>query len=199
MLNRVSSRDRPSSRKQDDVVAFAGGRPEPVDAARAKQPLRHDPVEQRTRVVVEFARRGPVLRMIENRREAAFQLPRGEEERPVDVRHEVPERHIVEDPPARSNVGNRQRARAVQSIASRFSSAAAYDSNGRSRRAPCCSRNVFCCARFASSKRGRSRRTQQARHDVDDARRVEHVNGRVADTPARSSPPCAAGWWSRRQ
>ena len=34
--------------------------------------------------------------MIENRREPPLQLPRGEEERPVDERHEIGERHILE-------------------------------------------------------------------------------------------------------
>ena len=51
--------------------------------------LADDAVEQRLRVVEQLARRRAVLGMVEDRREAALQLPRREEERPVDVRHEL--------------------------------------------------------------------------------------------------------------
>ena len=74
---------------QHDVVAVGVRRPEAVDAARRDQPLADDAIEQRAGVLVELARRGAVLRMIEDGREASLQLPRREEERPVDVRHQV--------------------------------------------------------------------------------------------------------------
>ena len=69
-----------------DVVAFARGGPEAVDAGRRQQLLADDAIEQRLRAVVQLARRRAVLRVVEDRRKAPLELPRREEERPVDVR-----------------------------------------------------------------------------------------------------------------
>src|SRR5439155_18026040 len=66
---------------QDDVVALGRRRPEAEDASRDEEPLLDDPVEQALRVVEELARRG----LLEDRRVLALQLPRVEEELPVDV------------------------------------------------------------------------------------------------------------------
>ena len=93
MLNRVRTPVLAPIAVDDDIVTFAGGRPEPIDAIRGQQPLVDDAPKQRLGVLVEIARRGSVLRMVENRREATLQLPGGEEERPVDVRHDGLERH----------------------------------------------------------------------------------------------------------
>ena len=57
-------------------------------------------LEQLLRMLVELARGRAVLRMIEDRRESSLQLPRGEEERPVDERDDVFERHVVQQPRA---------------------------------------------------------------------------------------------------
>ena len=60
-----------------DVVSFLLRRPEAVHAAR----LQLDSLQQRERVVVELARR----RLVEDRRELPLQLPRVEEELPIDI------------------------------------------------------------------------------------------------------------------
>ncbi len=90
MLKRISSPVRRFVVEDDDVVRLAGRRPESVDTARPEQPLSDDPIEQDARVLVQLARRGSVLRMIEDRRKPALQLPGREEERPVDIRHGFP-------------------------------------------------------------------------------------------------------------
>ena len=79
--------------------------PEAVDAAWREQPVGDDAIEQDAGFVVELARGGAVVRVIEDCGEASLQLPRREEEGPVDVRHEVVESHIVEQ----SDAGERRR------------------------------------------------------------------------------------------
>ena len=65
----------------NDIVALGRRRPKSEHATRREEPLVDDPVEQALCVVVELARR----RLVEDLREAALQLPRVEEELPVDV------------------------------------------------------------------------------------------------------------------
>src|SRR5205823_2435743 len=60
-----------------DVVDLGARAPEPVDAARVEL----NAIQERNSVVVELAR----SRLLEDRRELPFQLPRVEEELPVDV------------------------------------------------------------------------------------------------------------------
>ena len=69
-------------------------RPEAVDAAGANQLAVDDLLQQLLRVVVEIPRRRADLRVVENLREAALQLPRREEELPVDERHQLVERDV---------------------------------------------------------------------------------------------------------
>ena len=58
--------------------------------------------------VVQLARRGAVLRVIENRRKTSLQFPRREEERPVDVGNELLERHVASTRrPRNAGVGER--------------------------------------------------------------------------------------------
>ena len=71
---------------QHQVVSLGVRRPESVDPARLEGLRGHDLVEQLARVGVELARRGAHLRVVEDGREAALELPGVEEERPVDVR-----------------------------------------------------------------------------------------------------------------
>ena len=70
---------------EHDVVAVGVRGPEAVDAARGEQLVADDLVEQLLRVVVELARGG----LLEDRGELALQLPRVEEELPVDVVDEL--------------------------------------------------------------------------------------------------------------
>ena len=82
--------------EEDDVVAVARRAPEAVDAARDEELLVDDAAQELLRGLVEVARGGAVLGVIEDLREAAPELPRGEEERPVDVGDEALEREIVD-------------------------------------------------------------------------------------------------------
>jgi hypothetical protein len=79
---------------EDDVVANRRGRPEPVSAACGQPVLANDAVEQRLGIVVQLSRGRAVLRVIENPRHPSLQLPRVEEERPVDEGHELGEPHL---------------------------------------------------------------------------------------------------------
>ena len=200
MLNRASSprardrRCRRRCRRRRSPRARSRRR-----RARVSSLLVDDALEQRLRVLVQLARRRAVLRMVEDRREASLQLPRREEERPVDVRHELLERHVVEHAAADERRRRAACSRA-QSICSRLASAASYGSSGRSlARAVLLAQPLLLRRGSSRSNAGAPLVAQQARHDVDHARRVEHVHGRPACTPARSSPPCAAGSSSRRR
>jgi hypothetical protein len=53
--------------------------------------------QQALTVLVQLARRLTVLRVLEDLGEAPLQVPRREEERPVDERDDVGERHVLED------------------------------------------------------------------------------------------------------
>ena len=143
----------------DDVVADGVGGPEAVDAPRGQQLLGDDPVEQRLRVVVQLARRGAVLGVIEDRREPALQLPRGEEERPVDERHEIFERHVDAAAAEEPRDGN---VVLSQSIFRRLARACAQVSSGFSARAYC-SRSS---AAPRSSRRTPSRCVGSSRFDT---------------------------------
>ena len=82
-----------------DVVAVdAVGRPEADDRVRRQPPVADEPVEERQRVAVEVARRGPEPRVVEDRRVGAAHLPGREERRPVDEVDEFGERVVVERP-----------------------------------------------------------------------------------------------------
>ena len=100
MLKRSSSLERVSSayRMMSSPSLFAGQKP--YDAARAEQPALDDAAEQLLRVLVQLGRGGAVLRVLQNRRKRSLQLPRREEERPVDVLRDVGERLVVQEPPA---------------------------------------------------------------------------------------------------
>ena len=87
--HREARRRRPVSTGEHDVVPLGHGRPQAVNAPRRQRPLALDPVEKRVRRLEELARRLSLLRVVEDRRKAALQLPRVEEERPVDVRTEL--------------------------------------------------------------------------------------------------------------
>ncbi len=84
----------PGPAVEKDIVAFAARRPEAEDALRAQARVAHDLVEQLRGVVVELGCRG----ILQNRRELALQLPRVEEELPVDVVAEGRELRVDELP-----------------------------------------------------------------------------------------------------
>ena len=98
-------------------------------------------LQQRLRVVVQLARRGAVLRMVEDGGEASLQLPRREEERPVDERHHVFEPHVVQQ--TRAGEDGVAIASCRQSSRRRLAFAASHVSSGRRRTAPCCSRSAI--------------------------------------------------------
>ena len=104
-------------------VALAGQNPTTADAR--EQPLVDDPREQRARVGVQLAGRGPDLGVGEDRRVGAAQLPGGEERRPVDALDELRERVVLERAHAqerrpgrrpRSSPADGRLARAVASV-----------------------------------------------------------------------------------
>ncbi len=84
----------------DDVVAVGGRRPEADDAARREPVLGDHLPEHRLGVVEERARRGADLRVVEEERIGALDLPGGEERRPVDVGDQLGDRIVGEAPRA---------------------------------------------------------------------------------------------------
>src|SRR5690606_6237940 len=66
--------------------------------------------QDRLGAVEELARRLAVLRVLEDVRVAALELPRGEEERPVDVLDRFGERHLDAAP---AEEGRRRRVRVL--------------------------------------------------------------------------------------
>ena len=156
----------------------AGGRPEAVDAPRGEQPVVDDALQQRLRVVVEIPRRGAVLGVVEDGRHAALQLPRVEEERPVDERHQIGQRHLHLAPSEERrhrHVGLRPvdlqaiRPRGGQRQQGLGLTAAVL----RAQRLP---------GPRASPRRSRPRSVgaQQLRHDFHGAAGIEHVRHRPA-------------------
>ena len=67
-----------------------------------------------------------------------------------------------------------------QSIFKRFANASSYASSGRCLRAPCCSRSLSWRSAFSRTNVAAAFLAQQVRHHVDDAGRVEHVDGAFA-------------------
>src|SRR5207302_3514453 len=67
------------------VVPFGPSAPEPVDTPGGQLASGDDLVQQGLRVLVQVPRGGAHLRVVEDGREAAAQLPGMEEEGPVDV------------------------------------------------------------------------------------------------------------------
>ncbi len=115
--------------------------------------------------------------MIEDRRKAAFELPSGEEERPIDPGHEIAERHVGQHATADERGLGQRLARPVdhRSI---------LQSRVVREERPLPARGVLIAQALLAVAVGLlERRTalpaQQAGHDVDDARRIEHVHGRL--------------------
>ena len=162
---------------QHDVVAVAVRRPESVDAARRQKPLADDVIEQRAGVIVQVARGRAVLRVIENRGKASLQLPRGKEQRPIDERGDLLERH-VHQPRARE-------ARRGYDVRTPGSQRPVRQSRLVGEERPTLERAVLLADLFLllavrAVEGGLLRRTEQARHDVHRARGVEHVHDRFA-------------------
>ena len=192
-------RSRCSSRNTTMSSPSLAAGQNPYTPRAVSSSLLDDAVEQRPGVVVELARRRPVLRVIEDRREAPLQLPRREEERPVDERAPAPPaaRRSRTRRPVKAGAGS---GSARQSIFSRLASAAAYGSERPLAAATRAARAVSCCSRGCPARTPDAvRRLKQARHDIDRPARRRARAPSTGRTPARSSPPCAAGSSSRRR
>ena len=91
--------------RQHDVVSLAVGPPEAVGGARLQAPGSDDLIEQLVRVGEQLASLRSEVRVVEDLRIGTLQLPRGEEERPVDDRAEFLERGLQR---ARAREGRRR-------------------------------------------------------------------------------------------
>ena len=87
----IPTLESPSRIEDHDIIAVRIGRPEAIDRTSLNQSFRHDAIEQCAGVVEQFARGLAVMWMLQDRGEAALELPRGEEERPVDVGNDLGE------------------------------------------------------------------------------------------------------------
>ena len=164
---------------EHDVLALRVRGPEAVDAAGRDQPAGDNPVEERARVVVHLPCRGAVLRVIEDGGEASLQFPCGEEERPVDVRHEFLERHSVQQPRA-GELRPRNR------VAVPLEGQAVRPRRGPGKERALLERGVLLTDPLLFHAGGHDevgllRRAQQAGHDVDGPRRIEHVDDGLAE------------------
>ena len=150
-------------------------------------------------LLVQLARRLAVLRVLEDPGERALQLPGAEEERPVDVRHQLGERHVVEHAPAEERRRRRCRRRA-QSSAQRLR--ARLRERQQRLLAACgraASRSSSCSPRLLASNAGALRRIEQRRHHAHRARGVEHVHGRPCVLGRDLHGRVLRGWsWRRR-
>src|SRR5260370_20404734 len=75
-----------------DIVADGVCGPESVNPAWDQKIFRYDSLKQLICIVEKFARLFADLRVIENRRVTAAQLPRMEKRRPIDVRNKITQR-----------------------------------------------------------------------------------------------------------
>ena len=177
---------------EHDVVALGVRGPEAVDA-RAPAASRRATISSSTaeRVVVELARR----RAARGSPGTCPSGPRRGRRTASRLRHELRELGL-DDPRARE----RRRGQVVEvdavAVRPRLRRAG---SSGRRSFSACCSRRRSWSSRFSTSSAGAPRRVEQARDDVDDPARVEHVHRLVRVGRARSSPPCAGARSSRRR
>src|SRR5207245_1863639 len=83
---------------QLDIVAHAVGRKESIDSSRREQLLLDNFLQQGLRVLEQFLGLRTDGRVLENFGVPPAQLPGMEERRPVDERHDLVERKVVERP-----------------------------------------------------------------------------------------------------
>jgi hypothetical protein len=74
--------------------------PEAVHRVGAQLAAVDQLAQQRLAVLEQLARGGALRRVVEDRRVAPLQLPRGEEERPVDVLRDLGQRRVGDHAPA---------------------------------------------------------------------------------------------------
>ena len=125
----------------------------------------------------QLPRGSPVLRVIENRGKAPLQLPGREEVRPVDVLRDGRERHVVEIPPA-----DKRRRRDVVLVPVVLQPVRERLLVGEQRLLAAglvAFAHLLLRLDVAADERAAPFIAQQARDDVDDARRVEDVDDRV--------------------
>ena len=162
---------------EHDVVAFAGGGPQPVRAPDLQRSVGLDLGEELLRIGEQLARLLAVDVVVEDLRERALQLPRREEEGPVDHVAELGDRRL-DDARTRER-RRRQRLSARHSIGVRRSAAIRSGSNGVRCRSSCWARSFAWSSRFSASKTGLRSLVEQGRRDADDARRVDDVDDRL--------------------
>ena len=185
--------------EEHDVVAVAGGRPEAVDAARRRAAARRR--SDRAACARCRTARAPPRRTAGGRESPgsgpSAPTPRRRTSSRCTARGRRAARRRARA--GRSNDGRRQRlappSRSAGGSRARPRTAAAAARGGR-----CAARAASSCsARFACSNCGRSRR-----RSAGSTRRRPRATRRARApspgcTPARSSPPCAAGSSSRRR
>ena len=160
----------------DEVVVLGVRRPESVDAACLQRALGGDLVEQLVRIREQVARDLSLLRVVEDRRIAALELPRVEEERPVDVVAQRRDR-LLGDPQA----GERGRREILcLPLDARPASSRFADREHRLARLLRVERAqpVLLHAVLGVEPRA-ALAVQQVADDADDARRIEDVHGRL--------------------
>ena len=163
----------------DDVVAVAVRRPEAVDAARREQLARRRcdraaPARCRTA-------RAPRRRTADDRGSPgsgpSAPTPRRRTSSRCTAR--ASSSGTSADAPADETTASRSPDRPSRSAAG-WRAPSRTSSSGFSRRVAYCWRSVSCASRLAALERRPRSSLEQARHDVDRARRVEHVHRRPA-------------------
>src|SRR6476660_9455777 len=94
MVDLLPEHRQPDAVVQDDIVALRMRAPETVDTLRTQPTLGLDLLQKLLGVAEELARRGAMRWALEDRRELPLQLPRMEEEGPVDVQTELRQRWL---------------------------------------------------------------------------------------------------------
>ena len=145
----------------------------------------------------ELARGRALRRAVEDRGEAALELPGGEEEGPVDQLRELGERHVVEHAPA-DELGRRdgrpRRTRARRARARVGERDQRPLEPRRVREPQPLLRRAVRAVELGPLRRRRARSTAPPPRATRPARARS-----AARTAARSSPRCAASRWSRRR
>src|SRR5262249_48098190 len=149
------------------------GAPEAVRGARRERLLLEDLREELLRRRVQLARRLSLLRVLEDLREFPGQLPRGEEERPVDVAGDLVERRLVHAGASERGGGEVLRAPLDRRpLRARFGDA--HEWLALLVRVELA--QLVLLGAVLRVERGLLLGIEERRDDVDRARRVEHVN-----------------------
>ena len=162
----------PLSSTMSSPSAFAGQKPYTPRACSSSAVL--DLVQQLDRVVEELPRRRAVLRVVEDLRVPPLQLPRGEEERPVDEVAELGDRRF-DDPGA----GERRRGHVLGTPLDRgpMLDRLAVGEQRRLLAFGVLDPQRLLQLAVLHVELGLALRVEQRRHDADHAGGVDHVDG----------------------